>query len=154
MFFVGILEVTDEKSKIRSRIRSQIRIRKSSVRIQGSGSLPVPKCHGSGTLVSTVSRGHPSLAVTNWGGRAVTVIPNYLACNGKPLRCCFTMLLIVLPRSFINLLSSFFWLSSESSFSFSFVVEACGGRVLLESWTPGRESGLVPTHSRLLPQDC
>ncbi len=37
-FFVGILEVTDENN----RIRSQIRIRKSSVRIQGSGSVPVP----------------------------------------------------------------------------------------------------------------
>ena len=43
---VGILKVTDEKNRIRSRIR--IRILKSVVRIRGSGS--VPKCHGSGTL--------------------------------------------------------------------------------------------------------
>jgi hypothetical protein len=39
--FVGILKVTDEKS----------RIRKSVVRIRGSGF--VPKCHGSGTLCSS-----------------------------------------------------------------------------------------------------
>jgi hypothetical protein len=38
--FVGILKVTDEKSRIR--------IGKFKVRIRGSGS--VPKCHGSGTL--------------------------------------------------------------------------------------------------------
>ncbi len=43
LFFVGILEVTDEKNRIR--------IRKSSIRIQGSGY--VSKCHGSGTLVKT-----------------------------------------------------------------------------------------------------
>jgi hypothetical protein len=46
-FFVGILEVTGEKSRIR--------IRKSSVRIQGSGAGAgagsVPKYHGSGTLL-------------------------------------------------------------------------------------------------------
>jgi hypothetical protein len=45
IFFVGILEVTDEKS--------QIRIRKS-VRIQGSGSIgTIPKCDGSPTLAPT-----------------------------------------------------------------------------------------------------
>ncbi len=43
--YVGILEVTDEKRKIPSRIL------KSGVQIQGSESLP--KCRGSGTLVWT-----------------------------------------------------------------------------------------------------
>jgi hypothetical protein len=43
-FLVGILKVTDENSRIWSRIR----IRKSDVRILGPGS--VPKCHGSATL--------------------------------------------------------------------------------------------------------
>ncbi len=43
--FVGNLEVTAEKTRIRSRIR------KSSERTQVSGS--VPKCHGSGTLLKT-----------------------------------------------------------------------------------------------------
>jgi|688.fasta_scaffold233934_1 hypothetical protein len=38
IFFVGIFKVTDEKSRIQSRIR----IRWSEVRIQGSGS--IPKC--------------------------------------------------------------------------------------------------------------
>jgi hypothetical protein len=47
---VGILKVTDEKNRIRSRIR--IRILKSVVRIRGSGS--VSKCHGSGTLPDRV----------------------------------------------------------------------------------------------------
>jgi hypothetical protein len=45
IFFAVILEVTDGKRRI------HIRIRKSSARIQGSGS--VPKCHGSGTLQAT-----------------------------------------------------------------------------------------------------
>jgi hypothetical protein len=45
LFFVSILEVTDEKS----RIRSWIWIRKSNVLIRGSGS--VLKCLGSGTGV-------------------------------------------------------------------------------------------------------
>jgi hypothetical protein len=43
-FLVGILEVTNEKSRIRTRILSRIwslmRMRKSSVRIQGSGAVP------------------------------------------------------------------------------------------------------------------
>jgi len=45
IFFIGVLQVTDEKSRIRSRIRNLL----SKVRIRGSGS--VPKCHESGTLV-------------------------------------------------------------------------------------------------------
>jgi hypothetical protein len=40
IFYVGVLKVTDEKSRIR--------IRKSEVQIRVSVS--VPKCHGSGTL--------------------------------------------------------------------------------------------------------
>jgi hypothetical protein len=42
LFFVGILKVTDEKSRIR------IPIRMSVERIRGSGS--IPKCHGSTTM--------------------------------------------------------------------------------------------------------
>jgi hypothetical protein len=45
-FLVAILKVTDENSRIQSQIR--IRIRKSEVRIRGSGS--VPKCRGSAKL--------------------------------------------------------------------------------------------------------
>jgi hypothetical protein len=41
IFFVGILNITDEKS----------RIRKSVIRIRGSGSVSVPKCHGTTKLV-------------------------------------------------------------------------------------------------------
>ncbi len=40
--------------------RSASRLHKSEAWIRGSGSGSTPKCHGSGTLVSTVSRGHPS----------------------------------------------------------------------------------------------
>ncbi len=47
LFFVGILKVTDEKS----RSQSWIRISLSEVRIRGSGS--IPKCYGSRTLVTT-----------------------------------------------------------------------------------------------------
>jgi hypothetical protein len=46
---VAILKVTDEKKRIRSRIRS--RIRQSEVRIRGSGS--VPRCYGSVILFQT-----------------------------------------------------------------------------------------------------
>jgi hypothetical protein len=41
ILFVVILKVTDEQSRVRSQIR------KSEVRIRGSGSVPI--CHGSGT---------------------------------------------------------------------------------------------------------
>jgi hypothetical protein len=44
--FVAFLKVTDENSRIRSRIR----IRWSEERIQGSGSGSAPKYHGSATL--------------------------------------------------------------------------------------------------------
>jgi hypothetical protein len=47
IFFVGLLKVTEEKNRIRSRIP----IRKSAELIRGSG--PVQKCHGSTTLVKT-----------------------------------------------------------------------------------------------------
>jgi hypothetical protein len=50
-FFAGILMVTDETSRIRIRIR--IWIRQSEAWIRGSGS--TPKCHGSGTLLKTLS---------------------------------------------------------------------------------------------------
>jgi hypothetical protein len=43
-FFVGFLSATDKQSRIRNQIR------KSMVRIRGSGSKSVPKCHGSTTL--------------------------------------------------------------------------------------------------------
>ncbi len=55
---ICILMVTDEKS----RIRSKIRIRKSVVRIRGSGSVPI--CHGSTTLVKCLKIGrHFSLTI-------------------------------------------------------------------------------------------
>ncbi len=44
LFFVGILRVYDENSRIR------IRIHLSEAWIRGSGSGSTPKCHGSGTL--------------------------------------------------------------------------------------------------------
>jgi hypothetical protein len=49
-FFVGVLKVNDEKSRIRSRIHL------SEARLCGSGS--VPKCHGSAALAA----GTPALA--------------------------------------------------------------------------------------------
>jgi|688.fasta_scaffold2264739_1 hypothetical protein len=42
----------DEKSRIQNRIR--IRIRKSVLRIRRLGSVPVPKCQGSTTLVPAI----------------------------------------------------------------------------------------------------
>ncbi len=58
-YFFGILEVTDEKRRIR------IWARKLGVGIQGSGSGSVPKCHGSGTLLmctpEPVKKNHDSL---------------------------------------------------------------------------------------------
>jgi hypothetical protein len=47
LFFVGCLSATDEKSRIRNRIRDRM----SVVRIRGSGFGSVPKFHGSTTLV-------------------------------------------------------------------------------------------------------
>ncbi len=47
-FFVGVLKVNDEKSRIR------IRIHQSEAWIRGSGSMPI--CHGSATLISRPCR--------------------------------------------------------------------------------------------------
>ncbi len=52
IFLIGVLKVTDEKSRIRNR-RMRIRIRSSEVRIRESGSGFVPKCLGHGTLPET-----------------------------------------------------------------------------------------------------
>ncbi len=53
------LKVTEERSRIRSRNRSRIRIHYSEVRIWGSGS--VPKCQGSPTLLYNVYYSSSSL---------------------------------------------------------------------------------------------
>jgi hypothetical protein len=57
LLFVGILEVTDEKEQDpdldTDAEPDPARLRKTSVRIQGSQSGSVPKCLGSGTLVFT-----------------------------------------------------------------------------------------------------
>jgi hypothetical protein len=51
IFLVDILKVPDEKSRIRSWIRSRIHSLGVGIRRSRSGSGSVPKCHGSGTLV-------------------------------------------------------------------------------------------------------
>jgi hypothetical protein len=50
-FFVCILRINDENSRIRIRVRMQL----SEAWIRGSGSASTPKCHGSGTLVRNIN---------------------------------------------------------------------------------------------------
>jgi hypothetical protein len=53
LFFIGVLKLKDENSRIQSRIR----INWSEARILGYGSGSVPQCHGSTTLALTIHTG-------------------------------------------------------------------------------------------------
>ncbi len=71
-FFAGILRVNDENSRIRIRVR--IRIHLSEAWIHGSVSGSTPKCHGSATLVKSVSQ--PD---------TVPILANNYCCNQQKL---------------------------------------------------------------------
>jgi hypothetical protein len=74
-FFVGVLKVKDENSRIWSRIRR--RIHWSEARVRGSGSGSVPKCHGSTTLAET--KEYP---IDSYHTRAITLFFPVLCVDG------------------------------------------------------------------------
>ncbi len=66
-FFVSVLKVNDENTRIR--IRIWIRIHQSDAWIRGSGSGSTPKQHGSATLVSSVIEHTEHTMQLKWYGR-------------------------------------------------------------------------------------